>query len=109
MAYEFCEDSAKQNVVYAELRFSPYLDASHCLGEEYCEGVFAGLERGQKDFGIKVRVILVFMRDAPGELLVGVATQERCPHYRGALTREVLTIETRDGPTRGIPTLERCS
>ena len=52
--------------MYAELRFSPYLNG-HCSGEEYCDGVFAGLERGCRDFDIKVRAILVFMREVPGE------------------------------------------
>jgi adenosine deaminase len=60
-------------VVYAELRFCPYLQApgseTVICGEEYCEGIFAGLERGQKEFGVKIRVILAFMRNLPGELL----------------------------------------
>lgn len=70
IAYEFCEDSAKQNVVYAELRFNPLLSVPHCSGEDYCEGIFTGLEKGHKDFGIKVRCILCFGREHPGRFSV---------------------------------------
>lgn len=68
IAYEFCEDCARQNVQYAEYRFSPYLDTGvGCLGADYCDGIFAGLERGRNDFKVKVGCILVFMRNKPGE------------------------------------------
>lgn len=54
----------KQNVLYFELRYTPM---SHKMEpEEYVEGVIAGLERGEKDFGVKSRQILAFMRDKPG-------------------------------------------
>lgn len=67
IAYEFCEDGAKQNVVYAEYRFNPYPDVTGaCEGEQYCEGIFAGLDRGQAKFDIKVRCILCFKRETPG-------------------------------------------
>ena len=54
-------------MVYAEYRFSPYLEGAKVLGEDYCEAIFAGLEKGQREFGIKVRAILVLMRNMPGE------------------------------------------
>ena len=67
MAYEFCEDIARQNVVYAEYRYNPFPDINGCVsGEDYCQGIFIGLERGQKDFNVKVRSILAFKREAPG-------------------------------------------
>lgn len=67
IGYEFCEDSAKQNVVYAEYRFNPYPDVpGACEAGEYCEAVFAGLARGQADFNIKVRCLLCFKRENPG-------------------------------------------
>ena len=69
IAYEFCEDSARQNVVYAEVRFNPYpLNCpGACCGEDYCEAILDGLDRGQADFGIKVRAICAIMRESPGE------------------------------------------
>ena len=52
-------------MVYAELRFSPFLGGD-LPADQYVDGVVSGLERGQKDFGIKMRVILAFMREQPG-------------------------------------------
>ena len=55
-------------MLYAEIRYSPFREVEGGLtGEEYCEGVIAGLERGERDFGVKVRSILCFMRENPGK------------------------------------------
>ena len=67
IAYEYCEDCARQNVVYAEYRFTPYQDDPLvCSAEEYTQGILDGLSEGQEKFGIKVRVIFCIMREAPG-------------------------------------------
>lgn len=72
VAYEYCEELKRQNVIYAEIRYNPFSDVEGGLtGEEYCEGVIAGLERGAIDFGIKLRSILCFMRADPGEQCFG--------------------------------------
>ena len=57
MAYEYCEELQRQNVVYAEIRFNPFVEAGPS-SEEYCDGIIAGLEKGEKEFGVKVRTIL---------------------------------------------------
>ena len=68
VAYEYCEDLKRQNVVYAEIRYNPFCEVeAGPTGEEYCEGVIAGLEKGEKEFGVKVRSILCFMRENPSE------------------------------------------
>ena len=67
VAFEYCEDADRQNVVYFEYRFNPFLGVKHGLTpEQYCEGMLSGLERGQKTFGIKARAILCFLRNDPG-------------------------------------------
>ena len=68
VSYELCEDLARQNVVYAELRFSPFLPGQRqpVPGDRYVDGALRGLERGERDFGIKARAILAFMRAQPG-------------------------------------------
>ena len=64
VAYEYCETLKKQNVVYFELRYAPM---SHKMRpEDYIEGIMAGLERGERDFGIKSRQIFAFLRHQPG-------------------------------------------
>lgn len=55
--------------MYSEYRFSPFSNVPGvCAGEDYCEGIFAGLSRGQRDFNLKVRCILVIMRNIPGRV-----------------------------------------
>ena len=104
IAYEFCEDGAKHNVVYAEYRFNPYSDVEGvCGAEEYCEGVFAGLTRGQRDFNIKVRCILCFLRERPGEQVdqpfcqgcPQVSTQGISELSRHSFGHKVLCLSTR--------------
>lgn len=68
VTYECVEELHRQNVLYAEVRYCPIREVEGGLtGEEYCEGVIAGLERGERDFGVKVRSILCFLRENPGE------------------------------------------
>ena len=81
IAYEFCEDIANNGVLYCETRYCPHLlancgvDGVQCNGskEQNCsprkvvESVCKGIERGCKDFGVKVRTILCCMRHRPGK------------------------------------------
>ena len=64
VAYEFVEDMARDGVVYAEVRFAPHFHTQQGLG---LDGVMAavcrGLERGRKDFGIHVGLIVCAMRN----------------------------------------------
>ena len=78
IAYELCEDKAKEGVVYFEARFSPHFLADKDVplvwgqkpGEmgarEVVAAVSAGLQRGCNDFGVKARLILCAIRDKPG-------------------------------------------
>ncbi len=69
MAYELIEDLSRQSVVYAEVRYSPLGGLAWGLtGDDYVLGAMEGLERGERDFGVKARSILAFKRDQPGSL-----------------------------------------
>ncbi|KAL0275157.1 UNVERIFIED_CONTAM: hypothetical protein PYX00_003107 [Menopon gallinae] len=63
IAYEFCEDKANQHVMYMEARYSPhaFLTPKNMnmdnLGEVIAS-VHRGFQRGERDFGMKVRTIL---------------------------------------------------
>ena len=84
MAYEFCEDSAKQGIVYSEVRYCPHVLANKLSNaeepaytkpgtlttEDVMSIICDSLDRGQKDFGIKVRSILCCMRHKPGILFI---------------------------------------
>lgn len=67
VAYEYVQELKRQNTVYAEIRYNPFSEIEGGpTAKEYCEGVIAGLERGEKDTGVKVRSILCFKRENPG-------------------------------------------
>jgi len=63
VAYEFCEDKAKNGVLYVEARYSPhFLLAEGASGitalSDVVRAVNLGFARGEKSFNIKVRSIL---------------------------------------------------
>ncbi|XP_051879028.1 adenosine deaminase-like isoform X2 [Pristis pectinata] len=75
IAYELVEDKANEGVIYFEARYSPHYLANcnvHPIPWGHSEGdlspdevvkiVNQGFQRGQQDFGIKVRSILCCMR-----------------------------------------------
>ena len=75
VAYDFCKASSDAGVVYSELRFNPTLlmcspvadDKETLSNEQVMDAVFNGLEKGQKEFGIKVNVIISFTTSMPGK------------------------------------------
>ena len=74
VAYEFLEDMAADNVVYAEVRFAPHIHTHQGLGlDAVMLAVLAGLRRGQRDFGVEYGLILSAMRNEPEELSIKLA------------------------------------
>ncbi len=58
-------------MVYAEVRFYPFSGVPNGVsGDDFALGIIEGLERGEKDFGVKVRTIFAFMREKPGQLML---------------------------------------
>ncbi len=69
VAYEFAEDMARDNVVYAEVRFAPHFHTVNGLGlDAVMEAVVAGLARGKHDFGVTTGVLVCAMRNQSPEL-----------------------------------------
>ncbi len=63
IAYELCEDCARDNVVYFEARFAPALCAgSKFTMEDAVLSALEGFRRGQRDFGVRCGVILCCYR-----------------------------------------------
>src|SRR5262249_54874258 len=71
IAYELCEDCARDNVVYFETRFAPALaSAGSFMMEDAVVAALEGLRRGQRDFGVKCGLILCCYRSiTPAENL----------------------------------------
>jgi adenosine deaminase len=65
IAYELCEDCARDNVVYFETRFAPCLACNkHFTMEDAVVAALEGLRRGQRDFNVKCGLILCCYRPA---------------------------------------------
>ncbi|XP_027477815.1 adenosine deaminase isoform X3 [Zalophus californianus] len=92
IAYEFVEMKAKEDVVYVEVRYSPHLLANSKVEpipwnqaegdltpDEVVALVSQGLQKGEQDFGVKVRSILCCMRHQPNWSLEVV---EMCKKYQ---------------------------
>jgi adenosine deaminase len=64
IAFEAIEDLAKENVVYAEIRFAPELHTEKGLNlEEIVTSVLKGLERGRKQTKVQFGLILCALRN----------------------------------------------
>ena len=69
VAYEFMEDMARDNVVYAEVRFAPHFHTAGGLGlDAVMVAVLRGLRRGEADFGSGFGLIVCGMRNEDPEL-----------------------------------------
>lgn len=61
--YELFEDLAKQNVIYAEVRFAPSLHTKEGLSyEEVIESAIKGMNKAKEEFKIKGNLLLCCMR-----------------------------------------------
>ena len=71
VAYEFVEDMAKDNVVYAEVRFAPHFHTARGLGlDGVMLAVLTGLDRGRRDFGVETGLIVCALRNENPELSI---------------------------------------
>jgi len=62
-AFELCEDAAKENVRYMEVRFAPILHTNNLMSlEEIISSVIEGLKRAEKQYKIKTGLIICGMR-----------------------------------------------
>jgi adenosine deaminase len=64
IAYELAEDLAAENVRYAEIRYSPILNAQEGMPlTETVDAPLRGLARAERDFGIKSAIIICGIRN----------------------------------------------
>lgn len=69
VAYEFIEDMAEDNIVYAEVRFAPHFHTQGGLGlDGVMTAVLKGLRRGSTEFGVGFGLIVCAMRNESSEL-----------------------------------------
>jgi adenosine deaminase len=64
VAYEMVEDMKRDGVVYVETRFAPVFHTEKGLHwEDVVKAVLRGLEKGEKDFGVRWGLIICAMRN----------------------------------------------
>jgi adenosine deaminase len=74
VAYEMVEDAAKDNVRYLEVRYCPHLSTHRGLSmEEVLLAESRGLERGQRDFGVRTGIINCSLRHYPPDRSIEIA------------------------------------
>lgn len=72
--YELCEDLAKENVRYAEIRYGPWLHVQRGLSlTDVIRAVLSGWTRGQEDFALEGGIIATALRDMPPAQNVALA------------------------------------
>lgn len=71
ITYELLEDLDKQNVMYVEIRFAPYLHMEKGLTfDEVINSVIKGLNKGIEEFEIDGNLILIGMRNEKLEKII---------------------------------------
>jgi adenosine deaminase len=74
VAYEMCEDAARDNLRYLEIRYAPRLSTRRGLTlDEVMDAELEGLARGERDFGVVARVVNCALRHHPPEVSVEIA------------------------------------
>jgi adenosine deaminase len=82
IAYELCEDCARDNVIYFEARFAPALACNEQFTmEDAVVAALEGLRRGQRDFNVKCGLILCCYRSITPQQ--NVETVKLAQKYRG--------------------------
>ncbi|GGD93192.1 adenosine deaminase [Paenibacillus nasutitermitis] len=82
VAYELAGQAAGENCLYMEVRFAPQLHTGQGLSLEAVIGhVIRGLKRGESDFGITARAIVICMRNHGAE--DNLAVLEAAAHWQG--------------------------
>jgi len=74
VAYELLEDMARENVIYAEIRYAPQLCIRRGLSmQQVIDAVTAGLHTGQEQFSVRAGQILCCLRHDPSAMSHEVA------------------------------------
>lgn len=98
--YELCEDAAKENVWYMEIRFAPILHINKGLRlAEIVDAVLDGMERAEADFGIKTGLIICGMRHLNPDITLRIAQLAVAYKNRGVVGFDLAGAE-KDFPAK---------
>ena len=107
IAREEIEDLAKENIIYAEIRFSPILHTAGGLTmEEVVSAVLEGLQEGRKETGVEFGLILSAMRHQSPETSEAIASLAAAFSSRGVVGFDLAGDEAGNPPKRHIRAFE---
>ncbi|HKJ02031.1 MAG TPA: adenosine deaminase [Longimicrobiales bacterium] len=94
IAYELAADHAEENVRYVEVRFCPALNTRGGLSShEVMDATLAGLERAERAFPIRTRVIVCALRTLEPAISVEMAELAVAYRDRGAVAFDLAGAE----------------
>ncbi len=97
-AYELCEDAARENVIYIEIRYAPFLHLQEKLSpQQVVEAVLAGMRRAEKTYPIRSGLILCAMKQKSAALSEQLARLAADYTERGVVAIDLA------GPERDFP------
>jgi len=97
-AYELCEDAARENVIYMEIRFAPLLHIQQGLSpNQVIESVLAGMHRAEEAYPIRTGLIVCGLKQEPPER--SIETARLAAEY---LEKGVIAFDLA-GPENGFP------
>jgi adenosine deaminase len=74
VSYEMVEDAARDNLRYIEVRYCPHLSTHGGLSmDEVVQAEHRGLQRGERDFGVRTGIINCSLRHYPPDRSVEIA------------------------------------
>jgi adenosine deaminase len=94
IAYELAEDSAKENIWYLEVRYSPVLHMRKGMKlPEVVDAVYSGLSAAEKKYHIKTGVIICGMRNINPETSLRLAELAVAYKNRGVVAFDLAGME----------------
>ena len=110
VAYEFIEDMAAENVVYAEVRFAPHFHTAAGLGlDAVMAAVLRGLRRGREDFGVDYGLIVCALRNEAPELSLELAELAVAFRERGCVGFDLAGEEAGHPAKKHVDAFHYCS
>jgi len=99
VAYELCEDAAKENVRYMEVRYAPMLHTRKGLRlSTVVEAVLSGLNRAREHLGVNAKVIICGIRNISPESSLDMARLAVAYKNRGVVGFDLAGAENDHPP-----------
>jgi adenosine deaminase len=94
VAYELCEDAAKENVRYMEIRYAPMLHTQKGLRlTTVVEAVLSGIARAREELGVHAKIIICGIRNISPESSLEMAKLAVAYKNRGVVAFDLAGAE----------------